>query len=428
MTLKTRLLCFVMFLLPWQTRWIFGQATIAGAETPFGVLSLHATEALVLLVALVCFVRKDERPQIDRAYRVPLALAVCIFAVVALTLVWTEHISVALNQLFHLGTALVVFMLLLDKKLALRPLLASFGAGLVVPFSLGVWQIVFDASPASTVLGLATRDAAALGDSVTLAADGTRQLRAYGSFPHPNIFAGYLAVGVLSLRALWRRGMRGWQGCVLQAGMLALIVGVVLTASRSALLGLALGVGLALLVTHMKNTKLARIAVIPVAILVIGSALFASVVLPAQTAALRGGGYTEERSVVERVVQYANYPKVVGGEWLLGSGLGTYAFAAADAEPGLMVWAYQPIHNVPLLIVAEIGIIGALVVLAWSSSIDRVNFARFPNADAVVAFAMGNVVLVILFFDHYIWSTWAGLALLAYVMALTVRMGEEEKQ
>ena len=212
---------------------------------------------------------------------------------------------------------------------------------------------------------------------------------------------------------------------LLLAAMLVLTTALVLTGSRSAILGLLLGIGLAGLVQRMKNTTKARMAVIPMAILVIGGALLATIFTPNIVASIRGGGVTEDASLMERMIQYANYPRVVADNLVIGSGVGTYVIEAAEVEPGLDVWAYQPIHNVPLLIVGEIGIFGALIVFAWSSSIDRINFARFPNRDALVAFAMGNVVLVILFFDHYIWSSWPGLALIAFVMALTVRMGEE---
>lgn len=420
-TLKTWLLMLVFVLLPWQTRWIFGQATILGEATPFGVLSVHAVEVLVLVTALVTLLRKQDRPEIPRAYRLPIGLTFGIFAMSALTLTWTEHIDVSLNQLFHVGSAMVLFLLMIDRNVPVRPLLASFALGLVAPLWLGIAQVVFDASPAFTLFGLAERNVEHLGDAVTIAQDGSRQLRAYGSFPHPNIFGGYIAVGLLAVIAvLWDRAKKD---LFLAVGLFA--AGLALTASRSAALGLMLGMFLSGLVLRMKDTAKARIAVIPIAIFVIAGALFGTFAVPDLAASLRGGGATEERSIDERAVQYAAFPTVIGGGYLLsGHGLGTYPFVMADILPTSEVWDYQPIHNVPLLIIGEIGLLGALVVIAWSSSIDRINFARFPQRDAVMAFAMGNVVLVILFFDHYLWSQWSGLALLAFVMAMTVRMGE----
>lgn len=419
--LKTTLLSIIFFLLPWQTRLIVGQATITGDATPFGVISVYAVEVLVLATALLTLVRAKDRPRMEKSYRVPLLLALAIFVIAALSLLWSSQHVVSLNMLFHLGCAMTLFALMLDRHVRVQPLLLSFVVGLMMPMAIGIWQAVADASPASTVLGLASRDADALGDAVTVGGDGARQLRAYGSFSHPNIFGGYLAVGLLACAALLREVKKPKYLLLIP---LVFAVLLALTASRAAILGLVLGMFLAGLVARMKNTAKARILVIPIALVVIGAALLGSLYVPNIAASLRGGGATEDASIVERLIQYANYPRVVGDAWLLGNGLGTYAFVAADVEPGLEVWDYQPIHNVPLLIIGELGLLGALIVFAWSSSIDRMNFNRFPNRDALAAFAMGNVVLVILFFDHWIWSQWSGLALIALVMALTVRMGE----
>lgn len=391
--------------------------------SPFTSVKLYAVEVLVVLAALAAVAIKKDRPTIDAPYRLPIALACLVLVIATLSTMWSGAPTVTLGALLHVGSAMVLFVLLLDKKLPLKPLLFAFGMGLVIPACIGISQIMFDASPSSTVLGMATRDAATLGDAVTVH-DGVRELRAYGSFPHPNVFGGYLAVGVLAIVAL-AKSEKTKTKKVLLAVALLLTIALVLTGSRSAILGLLLGIGLAGLVRHVKSTTKARLAVIPIAIIVIAGALLSSLFTPNIVAGIRGGGVTEDASLMERMIQYANYPRVVADDLILGSGLGTYVIEAAEVEPGLDVWVYQPVHNVPLLIVGEIGIIGALIVFAWSSSIDRINFARFPNRDALVAFAMGNVVLVILFFDHYIWSSWPGLALIAFVMALTVRMGEE---
>ena len=167
---------------------------------------------------------------------------------------------------------------------------------------------------------------------------------------------------------------------------------------------------------------------VPIALVVIGGALLGTFFAPNIAASIRGGGVFEDQSLTDRVAQYTAYPTIMTrgvGEWLVGTGLGTYTANWESVQPGLPAWSYEPIHSIPLLILSEIGLLGLLAVLLWASSIDNINFARFPNHDALMAFAMGNVVLVILFFDHYIWSSYSGLVLIAFVMALTVRMGEK---
>ena len=455
-TSKIALLSVALFLLPWQTHLLLFDGTILGGDavSPFTSIKIYAVEVIVLLAGIIVLAVKKERPTIDATYRKPIALACGVFIITALSTLWSVSYPVSLGALLHVGVAMLFFVLMLDKKLTLRPLLFAFGAGLVVPSLLGVWQVLADASPASTLLGLAERSAATLGDAVTIAADGTRQLRAYGSFSHPNVFGGYLAVGVLAMLAFVRRdknsiviptlpnvragfggtpSMRSLGVGLLGMTTVILLITLIFTASRSAMLGLLLGVGLAVLVAKMsggagsgsagKSTAMARIVVIPIAAAVIGCTLLAVLFVPNIIASLRGGGVTEDRSLIERIAQYDSYPLVVDAPWLHGHGVGAYTIAAYEART-CTGWDCQPIHNVPMLIVGELGVLGLIVVLAWSTSIDRINFARFPNRDALVAFAMGNVVLVVLFFDHYLWSSWSGLALIAFVMALTVRMGE----
>lgn len=436
--MKKYLLMATLFLLPWQTHLLLFPGTNLGGvdASPFTSIKLYAVELLVLLTVAVTVVVKKERSIMVRTYRLPLMLALAVSVVAAASVLWSVSYPLSLGMLLHVLCAMFLFALLLDHNLPLRPLLYAFGLGLVVPSLLGLWQVWADASPASTLLGLAERNAQTLGDAVTVQG-GVRQLRAYGSFSHPNVFAGYLAVGAIALQSLTRHASSSlrrvgglFTGAPRHMGMVAavmlLTLTLVLTGSRSAFLGLLLGTVLAGLVAAMKNTARARMLVIPIAIGVIAGAWAITIAEPQIVAGIRGGGVTEDASVTERIAQYATYPQVVQGAWVMGTGLGTYAIAAY-VHGTCADWSCQPVHNIPLLIVGELGIVGLAVVLAWSSSIDRINFARFPNRDALVAFAMGNVVLVVLFFDHYIWSSWSGLALIAFVMALTVRMGEQRE-
>jgi O-antigen ligase len=254
--------------------------------------------------------------------------------------------------------------------------------------------------------------------------DGSRVLRAYGTFPHPNNFGGYLTVGILTTLALPFTGARRARGII--AAVLA--VGLVITASRSALLGLILGGAITMMIVHVKRTTLATKLVMPIAFSVIALALGVTLFAPSLAASLRGGGALEDRSLSERADQYREFPATVEGtDWLIGNGPRNYVYAVADEHPERSVWDYQPIHNVPLLLASELGLIALILVIAWCASIDRINFARFPNREAAYACGMGMALLFVTFFDHYLWSSWGGLALGAYVMALSLRLGENER-
>lgn len=416
----TWVLAVFFVLLPWQTRYIFGLSYLSGASTQFGILSLYATQ-LLLLVGLIAIYLWRGAPRLDARYQRSLSLGAAIMLVAVVSSFFATQSIPALAALIDLAGAGIAFIALLDKRVNLKIVMSAFVLGLLIPVGLGLFQVVFGHSGASTILGLAGRDAQALGDAVVMLGNG-RVLRAYGSFPHPNVFGGYLAVGVLSALSLAiGKYRRAW---LIVAG--ALILGLVATASRSALLGLLLGGALTILVLRLKNVDLTRKLVMPIAISVVALALGLTIFAPALVAGLRGGGAIEERSLSERADQYREWPNTMSGSaWLIGNGPRSYVFTLADLHPDRGVWEYQPIHNVPLLILSELGLIGFLLVCGWVVTLDRQNFARFPNREAAYAHGLGKILFVIIFFDHYLWSSWAGLALVAAVAALMLRLGEE---
>jgi hypothetical protein len=420
--MRTHLLTLFFFLLPWQTRYIFNAVPVQGEAMQFGIMSIHITEIILLGAMLIVGKMKFH----ERTARVR-TLTLVLVAIAFVTTLTSPYLGVSLTQWMHLVFAMLLFFALLDTRINLRTVMTGFVAGLIGPAILGIYQYISGGSPASSVLGLAQRSAVEAGDAV-MQMNGERTLRAYGSFPHPNIFGGYLAVGIVTLLHLANTVRRKYDMFWVYIGTLILLVfGIVLTFSRSAWLGLALAAIVSVMVIYMKRTNLARKLVVPVAFIFIAASLF--ITFGTDLANIRPGSDTdfESRSIDERASQYEEFWGVFEGQWILGNGIGSYALMDSIVHPEKDWWIHQPIHNVFLLVLAEMGLLGALALLAWSSTIDKMNFARFPNREAIAAFAMGNVVLMILFFDHYIWSSWAGLALIAYVMALTVRLGEENE-
>ncbi|MFH1767464.1 MAG: O-antigen ligase family protein [Patescibacteria group bacterium] len=403
----------IAFLLPWQTRWIFGGAEIVGQPFEFGIYSLYAIELLIFLIFLAL-----GRLQIRQEYRLSLWLAGLVLVVSALSFIVAENSILSLIQWMHLAVALLFFVILLDHRVSIKRVFTGFVLGLVIPSLVGIFQFFYGSSAASTILGIAERDAARLGDSV-IEYQGGRFLRAYGSFSHPNIFGGYLAVALAGIIGFWDKLKT--KATIILSGIVGFIISFafILTFSRSAWLGLGLGLLVGTIILAFKNKARAKMIVVPLSLILIGLAVLGS------AGRLNFSSSFESRSIEERIVQYQEFPVVIGREVILGQGIGNYTLAIADVFTDREWWQYQPIHNVLLLIMGEIGLIGLLCVILWAASIDKINFARFPERQAVTAFMMGNILLLIVFFDHYLWSNWSGLALVALVMAATLRLGEE---
>ncbi|KKW36926.1 MAG: O-antigen polymerase [Candidatus Giovannonibacteria bacterium GW2011_GWA2_53_7] len=374
--IRTRLILLALFLMPWQTRWIFGTDTLSGGISEFGVLSFFVVEGLIVLAfVLQPFIEhhRDFDGAVTLGWVMMLAMLASVFS--------ASNPHLAMMAWLHVLGAYVLFLNLLNRHVKPKEALFAFTLGLVAPALLGVFQAVTGSSPASTLLGLASHDAMTAGASV-IETFSMRWLRAYGSFQHPNVFGGYLAVGLFAvfLFLRWDVSKKARMGAYAVGALLTATL--VLTYSRSAWIAFVLSSVLAgwLLFLHHR-VELRR--VIPLGLII----LFVM-------------GFT--------ATLFSN----------------PYVVALEETHPGREVYAYQPVHNLYLLMLSELGVIGTLFVLLWMVLIDRYIFANLPRVGAVGALAIGSALFIIGFFDHYLWSLWPGLALVAFVLAMTLRLSE----
>jgi len=386
----------IIFLIPWQTRYIFGHEQIAGQNFEFGTLSIYVVQVLiitaVILIGPLHLSKQTQRTAKLGIIALTAALVHSAFAINPL---------IALNTWIHLSLAFTLYLLLSDFRTCQSTLKTAFLTGLIAPAIIGIHQFLSGGSNPSTLLGLATRSAETLGDSIITISDD-RVLRAYGSFPHPNIFAGYLAIAfTVSLRGAKRRG---------NLAALAIALILLFTFSRAAFLAAVIALAITKWPTKNKEPvtltastdhppkKNKKTTFIIAAILIFA-------ITPAAVNRLNLTDPHESRSISERVQQHQEFPSVISGAALLGHGLGNYTLAIEKIFPSREWWQYQPIHNTWLLAVGEVGILGMiLTLLTISSALPR---KRSKEATAILA-----TVLILTLFDHYLWSSWAGLTLL----------------
>ncbi len=428
----TFLLSIVVFLLPWQTRWMYAEATIAGVHTEFGVMSVYGVEVLLLLALIGGRFLDKKSWTVSQRYHLPIRLGAIALIAITLGTAFADRSLFSLTMTVHVALAYLLFVALVLDRVSVKHILFAFVASLIAPILLGVAQVFGGSSPAYSWLGLAARDAAQLGDAI-FTVDGQRVLRAYGSFPHPNVFGGFLGVGLFAwwgaMASVKRSFGQQKHLIVTSVGTVVLLGGLVTTGSRSAFLGVLVGLVGVFLVKSISNIALARSAALVFGIAAVAGSLIGSFYLTDLASSIRGGGVNEERSLLERVALYEDFvPFMVATNPVFGHGIGAYVLSYADSQPGKNAFDYQPIHNAPLLVLAETGVLGLGALLLWSTSAAWTNIRRFPHRDALYALGMGNVVVMIAFFDHYLWSSWAGLALIAFVLGMMVRMGEEKER
>lgn len=404
-----------LFLLPWQTRWIYRDLTISGEGWEYGRLSIYAVEILILLaVTLRGGLRVPGR-------LLPFVQPVALFiGVLLISASFSQNVSVALGALPHFAAAVALFSLLIDERTDVKRAAWAFVAGLAVPSGLAWYQVVTGVSPASSLLGLASHDAVTLGQSVVETTTG-RILRGYGTLPHPNIFGGYLAAGLVALGWLSHQAKTRGSHLLMAAPVALLASTLIVTFSRSAWLAVAVGFGSLAAVALAKRRALPHRA-IPLMTLACFAVLATLAVFHvAVFTRFQPAARLEAKSIEERAGSYAAFDDVILTNAVMGVGPGNYTVALATIFPGSPAWSYQPIHNVFFLALAEIGLILLLPAVKFFRALYRHIRENLATAGGLFALAMLAALLPIALLDHYLWSLWPGLALAALGIGFSLK-------
>jgi len=203
-----------------------------------------------------------------------------------------------------------------------------------------------------------------------------RFMRAYGTFEQPNPYAGYLGMLLpLALGILLTRPASGLRKYLLATGLLALL-GVAMSLSRGAWMGIGLALGLmAVLWSSRSRLVLGSIVLgaTPVAVLLFLNLLPAEVTARLVTILdyfrfidVRQETITPENfAVLERVAHWQAALDMIGSNPLFGVGAGNYPAAYEDFMVGGWVEPLGHAHNFYLNVAAEMGIPALLVYLLF---------------------------------------------------------------
>ena len=267
-------------------------------------------------------------------------------------------------QVLSLGVVWFVYLFIVNE----RPKL-TWPLALVVTIqgAVGMMQFVLQHDLGLAALGELALDPEVRGVSVLMTEQGQRWLRAYGLTGHPNLLAALLTLLVLML-LLDLRSNRGWRRGLLVGAMGVGVLGLLATVSRAA--WLAFGIGLAVWAFGVWKQPATDRSVAPAQprqsiarraawVAVPITAGLAFVVLYGRTLATRFldlNTAVEARSLMERLRDVRIALSLIGAHPWTGVGLGNYLASARLLDRSARV-----VHNVPLLVTAEMGILGGLL-------------------------------------------------------------------
>jgi len=406
--------------LRWQTRW-FSDASLGGWPWEQGRWSVYASMLLLVVTIIVGSEWKQIKKHIHDWRLGIFALFIVLTSVVTLSRVATGQWWIEVILLAACAWTLHA------KRVDGRRIAMWFAISLIPHAALAIWQYVLGNVAEMKWLGIAAQSPESLGVAV-VEHDDVRILRAYGGFPHPNILGGWMAVGLVVVLQLAAWAQTKWRALLwsLCAGLFGIVLPVAY--SRSAWLAAALGVmsWLAVSVVVQKrrpdesfSTQFAVLALIS-AIALGGAVAFSQRAhILARTDATQR---IEVKSVQTRSQSLMDGWKLFLAHPLVGTGPNAELAALSSACDAKCREPLVPPHNVFVLALVNVGLVGAVLLLSglWLSR-RRWKLASIP------LFAS---LLPLLFFDHYLWSTWSGLCLLMIVMVLSqqTRMPEEHSR
>lgn len=402
-----------IFLLPWQTRLIIKEGFLNGGHWEWGTISFYALDFIFcLLFLLFCFKIIFEREQ--GKYRLPHKM----FFLVALLLVYSligifmaENKDLAFYGWLRLLEGAALFVFIQKINFSVVKAFWSFVFSGFVQLILAACQLITQNVFSSKWLGMAVQDSSKLGTSVVETADG-RMLRLYGSFSHPNIFAGFLIFLIFILFVLYFSNKKSWQRIIILFTSSLATMALYFTYSRAAWVVLILS-SLFLMIHILKkaphnfrNPFFEFFGLILVIFI-----MFSGLTIRDFMVRAGASGRLEDISIKERIINFGRAEEVIKENFALGSGLGNYTQKVFDKYPNLNSWEYQPVANIYFLILAELSFIGLILFLIMVGFIFlRLGFNVF--APLFLSLLMMGL------FDHWIFSLSFGILLFWLALGL----------
>lgn len=223
-------------------------------------------------------------------------------------------------------------------------------------------------------------------------------LRAYGTFPHPNILAAFLILSLISCYYFFfRYSGKSWQYLWLVMIFINWL-GLLVTFSR---VGWAIAILMSLIFLlfsrdFINKKNWWRLTVVIIVSVIVLAVSFSWAVIP------RLQIETTNFTIQERLTDYQVALEKIKEKPLLGSGL-------------VLAMGERPIHNLYLLIAVELGLIGLLLFLMFIGSFYWQGFANWERG---VTFILLASLLLYGFSDHFLWTLRPGMGMLWLIIGL----------
>ena len=236
-----------------------------------------------------------------------------------------------------------------------------------------------------------------------------KQIRAYGTFLHSNILGGYLVLSIIFLSIFWRKfrpHMFHVEQLLIKIAILLGLFALIITFSKSALFAFVLSLGIYMFhVEQFKTKKMFHVEHL---------VLFLSILSLVLVVFISGKNQLI-KSIDERIRLF-EINTIYNEEWLIGKGLNQSIYNLYQQNFDRENWQLQPIHNIYLNIISDVGIFGLILMIFVL--IRYIGYV--PRGTFFLVYGPLLVIGTIGIFDHYPWDIYAGQILLSLAIGWAI--------
>lgn len=417
---KKILFQLLVFLLPVQLSKHFwpSWAYISGIRVDYLSPTIYLTDILLTLLLAIWFIEKITKVKLLNAFyreRKTLLLLAAIFFFSVLNIAGAENPQTALFKWikFLEMFAFTLFVIKNREFITRESLFYPLSIAVFYTTAIGIAQFVLQRTIGGPLYFLGERSFSSSTPGIALGTYfGNQLLRPYATFPHPNALAGFLVVSFFILTGKkTKKILEKFVEILVTVCFLFLLL---LSSSQGAWL-VFLACGFIYLLSKYKS-PLAKKTVTFLVILAIALSLISPVFFQKYFSQKT---YLSE-SVGRRISLTIASGQMVAERPVVGVGLNNFLVALKE-KGGLfdLSWFLQPVHNIFLLVFAELGLFGLFLFILILTKVFRNLYARKKDT---VPFVLSTLTIVLTgLFDHY-WLTLQQTQLLfSLVLGLSLR-------
>lgn len=412
-----------IFFIPFQIKAALFDLPVyfSGKFNPFTSFSIYLSD-IFLIISLILFgfsLLKNPKKKITLG---PSYISTFLFLILIISEILIFFAQSPIVSLLHTARIFEIFcfyFLLINNNKYLLYLKTFIGSTIPQAF-IAIFQYIKQGSAGFYFLGEPSIGKEILGVA-KIDAFGTKVIRSYGTLPHPNILGGILCIGIFLTIVLLPGRKR-----IYIPILIIQIIGLILTFSRSAIIGLL--IGLIIYLFFKKRTKILKINPFKNIKSILISLLIVSGIIGVLTLTpflQRIFVNTQEIGIKERF-ELLSISKDMLIQKPYGVGLGQFTLNIQQvSQSKIPPWKHQPVHNSFLLLLNELGPLAFILTILILTKITKELFSlqkklltKNKLRTISLIFSLFTAVFLIMSFDHYFYSLYQGQMLIPLLLSL----------